>query len=275
MTITSVGYDGQIDEQGWASLSEELGAAYSVKSPDDLKVTVVPAVDRTISIGLGVGYGRGVQDTISGTPPTVQLPVVASGTRWDTIVAHRDWQPPGGLTTLVALTGTATQAVAASRLTNPGVTDDQLLALVQVTAGQQLPTAIVDLRTWSSKVVTASSLLALPDAPLGKEVVIDGARYRRQLDGTGNLAWVGIETTIQGFTSGVPNSAGYITCAYGKTFLAAPVPVVSNGSVGALMLAVGGMRTTGCDVMIYDPAGVVIKGGQARRIHWSVTGVLA
>lgn len=188
MTTSSVGYDGSISEVQWAGLSEALGGAYSVKGSGDWKVTTVPAVDRTVSIAAGTGYGRGVQDVL--TPAvTVQLPVVASGTRWDTIVAARDWQPPGGATMFIARTGTSSQLIAASRLTNPGVQDDQPIALVQVTAGVQLPTAIVDLRTWSSKVITANSLLALPDAGYGCEAVVAGIRYRREFDAVGTIVW--------------------------------------------------------------------------------------
>lgn len=188
MATTSTGYPtpATIDSVNWAKISESLGAAYSVAGDPDLKVTVTPGVDRTVTIDAGTGWGRGVQDVLS-PAVTVQLPVVASGTRWDTVVLRRTWGT--SLTTFVGLTGTATQAVAASRLTNPGVQDDQLLALVQITAGQQLPTAVIDLRTWSSKVYRAKSLLAFPNAPLGREVYVDGVRYRRELDATQTLVW--------------------------------------------------------------------------------------
>lgn len=182
------GFDGSITEVEFAQLARLLGAPYAADGPDDCKVTVVAGADRTVQIAPGTIYGHGVR-SVNDAPITVQLPVIASGTRWDLIAARRDWQPPSGTCVAVSVQGTAQTTLPAGREAEPGVLDDQPLALVQVTAGQTLPTKVVDLRAWPSKVITAASLLAVPDAPLGAEVVIGGRRYRRVIDSTQNLVW--------------------------------------------------------------------------------------
>jgi hypothetical protein len=47
------------------------------------------------------------------------------------------------------INGGATPVIPGGRQVGPGNIDDQPLALVQVTAGQTQPTAIIDLRTWA------------------------------------------------------------------------------------------------------------------------------
>lgn len=189
MTISSVGYDGTIDEVQWAGLTKMVGSPYAVGDYGHFAVTPVSGIDRTVSIAAGKAYGHGVLDTNSGAL-TVQLATLASGVRWDTIAIRRDWSPAGGTSTVVGITGTSSQVLASSLNANPGVLDDQPIALVKIVAGQQVPAAVVDLRTFPSKVITTSSLLALPDAPFGTEAVVGGARYRRELDATNSIAWV-------------------------------------------------------------------------------------
>ncbi len=142
---SSVGYEGTVDERGWARLSFHFGRTYGFGGQNHWRVQPVPGVDRTVRVTAGSGYGRGVLDTASDTD--IQLPPVASGSRWDTIVARRDWQPRPGTTTFEYVTGGTSQALAGGlNTTTPGVIDDQPLALVQITAGQTAPTAVVDLR---------------------------------------------------------------------------------------------------------------------------------
>lgn len=185
----SLGYDGTVSETQIARMAHNFGADYAVEGAADWKVTAVAGQDRTVAIAPGTGYGHFVRDTTDSIA-TIQLATITSGTRWDLIVCRRDWQPPGGVSTFEKVQGTSSKVIPSGRLVGPGVKDDQPLALVQVTAGQTLPTAIVDLRTWPSKVITASDLLALPNAALGTEAVVSGTRYRRELDNTNNVAWV-------------------------------------------------------------------------------------
>jgi hypothetical protein len=188
MAITSNGYDGTVDEVQWAKLASSLGTRDGVGGEGDLLVTAVAGLDRTVAIAAGTAYGHGILDTNSASF-NVQLTTLGSGTRWDTIVVRRDWQPPTGISTLTYVTGTATQAIAAAVNNNPGVISDQVLALVQITAGVQAPTAVVDLRTWPSKVVYATTLPAASRYAYGTVLLVNGQMYTRRTVAT-VPAWV-------------------------------------------------------------------------------------
>jgi len=145
MAIQSIGYDGSVNESQVSKWTQYLGRRAGVASSSAWTVTPVVGLDRTVRISAGVGFGDAIHDTVDATVD-VQLAPIASGTRFDTIVARRDWTPPGGTTVFVGLTGVTAQQVAAGLLSNPGVTADQPIALVQLTAGQTTPTSVVDLR---------------------------------------------------------------------------------------------------------------------------------
>ena len=188
MAITSVGYTGTVLDVGWSRQMAESGTRYGVAEPGDLKITTVSGQDRTVAIAAGVAHGVGIVDTLS-TPENVVLPVVSSGTRWDTIVLRRTWST--GVTVPMYLQGTAVQGIASGRLKNPGVQDDQPLALVQITAGQTLPTAVVDLRAWGGNggVYAASvDALAYLDTP-GSVVWVGETRYVREVAANGTTSW--------------------------------------------------------------------------------------
>jgi hypothetical protein len=150
LAFVSVGYDGPIDERQWAELIPSVGSSfYGVKGPQDLQVTAVAGAPMTVSVAPGTAWGMGVMDTELGNT-TLECDPIASGTRWDLIALRRDWQPTaGGPSSLAVVKGTATAGIPAARLNEPGVQDDQPLALVQWTAGKTNPTAIIDLRCWA------------------------------------------------------------------------------------------------------------------------------
>jgi hypothetical protein len=129
-------------------------------------------------------------------------------------VLRRNWST--GVSTLVVVAGTASANApqvlpsGVDLVLNAGL--DQVLALVQITNGQSLPTAVVDRRLQASKVFTAQSTSALPTASAalyGAEAVCPDGRYRC---GTfaGSPAWVktgaptvvtsGFAVTGSGFT---------------------------------------------------------------------------
>lgn len=150
MAIISVGYDGVINETQWADMIKKVGSCdYGVVDVNDWKVTAVTGADRTISVATGKGWGHGIFDEITANV-TLQLDSVSSGSRWDLIVMRRNWTGAGGLSTITKVNGTTAKEIPASRAIGPGVIDEQPIALVQVTAGQTQPTAIVDLRCWGS-----------------------------------------------------------------------------------------------------------------------------
>lgn len=150
MAIISVGYDGVINETQWADMIKKVGSCdYGVVDVNDWNVSIVTGADRTVSIAAGKGWGHGIFDEITANI-TIQLDTISSGSRWDLIVMRRNWTGAGGLSTIEKVNGSAAKEIPATRAVGPGVIDEQPLALVQVTAGQTQPTAIVDLRCWGS-----------------------------------------------------------------------------------------------------------------------------
>lgn len=186
MAINSYGYPGTINSIQWSKMSEELGGAYSVADTNDLAGSIVVGPDRTISIAAGTAFGRGVMDVVTAAVQ-VQLDTVATGSRWDLVALRRNWTT--NATTIVKVNGGGTATIPSGRLSGPGVQDDQPLLLVQITAGNTTPTAILDLRTWGSKLITAKSLIGIVDARYGDEAEVDGIRYSRTVDGTGAGIW--------------------------------------------------------------------------------------
>lgn len=190
MTITSIGYAGSVDEAAWAKIAASLGSTYGVQGPGDWQVTADPTGDRQVKIAIGSGHGRGIYDT-SDAVATVQLAAVASGTRWDLVYARRDWQTGVKATSFARTTGTATREIPAGRANNPGVQDDQPLALVQLTAGQSVPTAVVDLRCWAVNggVLAVDGLALWYLDAVGACVRIGDVEYMRTLDPNGTPVW--------------------------------------------------------------------------------------
>jgi hypothetical protein len=184
VTFISHGYDtttgNPYTEIAWADAHPYIGSSqYGVKAGSDWKVTAVSGADRTVSIAPGFGWGAGVTDKTTANE-TIQLDTITSGSRWDLIVARRDWTPTAGETKFMKINGGATKAIPGGRLSSAGNIDDQPIALVQVTAGQTQPTAIVDLRCWA----TNGGLVAKDDLvkgylnQLGTEIFINGIQWR-------------------------------------------------------------------------------------------------
>ncbi|MDQ1053167.1 hypothetical protein QE394_001095 [Arthrobacter sp. SORGH_AS 212] len=196
VAFTSYGYDTTVDkpygEAAWADAHPSVGTArYGVRSPLDWKVTAVAGQDRTVSINAGRGFGHGVTDkTVEND--TIQLATIASGSRWDLIVARRDWTPTAGMTKFEKVSGGSTAAIPGGRIVGPGNIDDQPLALVQVTAGQTQPTAIIDLRTWSGDggaIVANHDLVRSFLNSVGTRLQINGADWLRVVGANDTPEW--------------------------------------------------------------------------------------
>lgn len=144
MAITSKFYTGSVDHVEWSKAAGEVGSSfYGAEDLTSWAPSVVSGVDRTVRIGTGTIWGRGVRDT-KDTTSDVAIPSVSSGTRWDLIVARRTWGT--STTSVVRVQGTSTKGIPAGRTVGPGVVDDQPLALVKVTSGSTAITELVDLR---------------------------------------------------------------------------------------------------------------------------------
>lgn len=191
MAINSVGYPGSVDSIQWAKLADELGQRYGVADYNDWRVSPVVGPDRTVAIAAGTGFGRGILD-VNTAPVNIQLAAGtgAAGTlRFDLIVARRTWGATNA-TTFQAITGTSTPVVPAGRLSGPGDVDDQPIALVRITTGSTVPIIELDMRTWPSKISTATDTRALVDAVYGDQAIIGTTRYRRGFDSSNNPAWI-------------------------------------------------------------------------------------
>lgn len=279
MTITSVGYDGTVDEVQWARIAASLGADYAVLGNTDWQVTTVVGQDRTVQVAAGSGFGHGVLD-VNDAAVTLQLPVVASGTRWDLVVARRNWQPVGGTTVFAVVQGTASKGIPSGRLVGPGVQDDQPLALVQVTAGQTLPTAVVDLRAFPSKVITVGDLLALPAARLGTEAVVGTTRYRRVLDANSNPVWLAEPKlrgdvalgTLEGFTT---DRFEQLSVPFTRDCPTGRVSVSIDATGSASLAGLGGSVAAQLDgaggAILLEASAYHALAGQAGRLSYAVT----
>jgi hypothetical protein len=201
VTFTSHGYDtttgNPYTEIAWADAHPLIGSGtYGVRSGSDWAVTAVTGADRTVSIEPGFGWGSGVTDQTVANE-TIQLDTVTSGSRWDLIVARRDWTPTAGETKFMKINGGSTKAIPGGRLMTPGGIDDQPLALVQVTAGQTQPTAIVDLRCWANNggMVAKDELVKGYLNKLGTELYIGGVQWRYVPGANDVPEWVSSDTT--------------------------------------------------------------------------------
>lgn len=287
MSIVSIGYPGTIDAVEWASLAEELGAAYGVIGPDDWKVTVIVGPDRTVAVAPGTGFGRGIMDTNSAAV-NLQHASVGSGVRYDMICAHRNWSTPA--TTFTIVEGTSSPVIPSARDASPGTVDDQPLALVKITSGSTVPVIEADLRTWPSKVVAVNDLRALVDPKLGDEAVLEstGVRYRRVLDSVGSPVWqvtggliaTGAEGASKGATApegtplttvlrtwvGEPNGAGGV----GIGFPAFPNGIVlyhatsGDGSITSARTLLGNSGLGAWNGQVFDSSGNPVGSGLVR-----------
>lgn len=184
MAISSTGYPGTVDSVEAAVRDRFTGTPYGIDGKDDFAVSVLSAVDRTLTVAPGTAFGRHIVDVSDSTEQVGPLP---STEGWHLIVLRRTWGATNA-STLTYEAGTTTRAIPAGRNTDPGVIDDQMLALVHVVSGNIVPADTVDLRTWASKVITTDSALALSadDYSVGTEAVIGGQRWRfEDVNGTG------------------------------------------------------------------------------------------
>lgn len=288
MAITTQGYDGvahEIDEVGWAQISDSYGSTYSVAgldgAPDENagRVTTVSSAERTVAVSPLIAYGHGVRDRSDSTV-NVQLPAVTVGlARWFFVAVRRDWQT--NTTTISALPDAqVARVIPTQRLVNPGVQDDQPLALVQITGGQSIPTAVVDLRCWSGNGgVTAATVDALAYlGRLGSRVTVGDLTYTRILGSTGTPEWI---TSTADITYG-GNFVAQLNVSGGGT-LTFPVPfptectsvIVQSADGSSSLLPVVAMinaqkSRTGAGFVVRNHNGDVLTG--LRRFYYSATG---
>lgn len=193
--FTSYGYGGYVaSEASWSALAVSLGTEYGVVDAGDWKVTAVPSSDRTISVAVGKGWGKGVYD-VSSASVQKTLTTVSAGFRWDLVVLRRDTSGAGGSTSVVVIEGGATTAVAFGLRkafdTGDGTKDDQPLAVVRVDAGSTNITSIIDVRVWQANAgaVATSELVKSYLAKPGTQVLVGTDLWSRTINVAGTASW--------------------------------------------------------------------------------------
>jgi hypothetical protein len=194
VSIGSAGYDGTVDEVSWATLAAMVGSPYNLYDPADFAPSIGGAGARAVTIqpGKALGWGVLVTSTVAEVRNATSL---SSGVRWDTLVLNRKWGT--NASDLIIRAGTSSQALAAGVLHTPGTEDDQPIALLRIDGGSADIGAIIDLRTWSGKVLqlpqdpqAAPAGFAYPH-PAGQiGYTPDGHRWRAQDNGSGTVIWV-------------------------------------------------------------------------------------
>jgi hypothetical protein len=232
VSFTTTGYGNTYSSEGWATAHPTIGlATYGVRSPADWKVSAVPGQDRTVSIAAGRGFGGGVTDKTVDAE-TLQLDPVESGSRWDIVACRRNWGT--ATSSFSKVNGGPNMGLTLARESVIGNIDEQPLALVRVTAGEQVPSEIIDLRTWSGDgggIVAAHELVKSFLNKTGTRLNINGVDWVRRVGADGNPEWVDVsKTTLHGIGGALVGTAP------------------ANGS--------GVLIQTGTIVQVTDPAGL-------------------
>ncbi|MGP5219437.1 hypothetical protein [Arthrobacter rhombi] len=197
MAITSVGYDGTVDEiQFEKIMGYSAHSKYGVNSSGAFAASTVAGQVLQVKIKGNQGtfpaaaWTAGVVDLMD-TDETVQLEPATSGSRWDLITLRRDYQPPGGETAFAVVKGTGRKAIPA-RETNAGVLDDQPLWLVRVDAGKSTPSEYVDLRVWARNggCTANHDLVRSYMGFTGTQIEINGTLWLRRVGSKGTEEWM-------------------------------------------------------------------------------------
>lgn len=189
MTITSTGYHGTVDYADWAVMTSHMGAQYGVVGKDSYAVAVGSG-DRVVTVQPGTAQGQGIVDISDAVVNLTGAPV-ASGNRWDLVALRRDWNAGGGTSTLVLIQGGSAASIP-TRNTDPGILDDQPVALVRFSAGQTAAQEVIDLRVWHGDGGLAARHILVRDYldRIGSRIWINGITWVIGFDATGQPGWV-------------------------------------------------------------------------------------
>ncbi|EYR64681.1 hypothetical protein N866_07215 [Actinotalea ferrariae CF5-4] len=223
----------------WAAIAPHLGAEYGVVGEGDWRVTADTTGDKRVRIAPGTAFGVGVFDTLD-QEVTHTFDPISSGIRWDVLYARRSWSGGGGATTLYSAPATAAGNLPGTRVHNPGVLDDQPLALVQLTFGQTAPTQVVDLRVWQANGgATAAREQALQylTAP-GTEVWVGDTLWVRRVNASGVAEWLRDNTqAVRLFGRGEPLQGGTVDSSVKDFLIQSDAPSLTPGADGIVSVA--------------------------------------
>lgn len=295
MAFTSpYGFDGTVTEGAAAAdltvHPSEYGVGGFRGASSDCRVSIVSGVDRTVRVATGYAWGKGVSG-YNAASVDVQAGVIASGTRWDTVVLRRN--TADNTLTAMILAGTSTQAISASREVNfSDDKDDQPLALIRLVAGQSNVQEVVDLRCWAANgglYAVSTYALGYLTTP-GTAVQIGKTLWRRETAGTGTDSWVAYEAvggvsswlapTTWGLNYGTNSTAqtrriGDVTTMRGifkpqsgsvGAGRTGSVGVVAHAPTGARFFPAVGRVFDGTNYHLY-PAGLEVSGSGNVYLH--------
>ncbi|WP_163540842.1 hypothetical protein [Occultella kanbiaonis] len=224
MAVTgSVGYEGTVGYDTHARISSK-GARYTVGSRFDLRPTVKPGADRTITIAAGTATGYAIEDTLTETDVPFGTP--SSGTRYDMLVLRRTWAD--GPSAPVVITGGSSPLVP-SRMTGPGEVDDQPIVLVANGAGTSGFSIVADLRVLAGD----GGLTAVHERALdylgelaGTSVSIQGKQWDLVVSPTLAPSWRELDVT-RVMANTIRSSFASVT--YDSSWTASSMQVIRDG----------------------------------------------
>jgi hypothetical protein len=274
MAITSTFYTGAVDNIAWAKGSGRLGFSYVAHGASDCKVSAVSTGTRTVRVAVGSISGAGITDVNDATVD-IALPNVTSGSQWFMIVADRVWQTTNA-TSFTYIEGTATRQLP-PRTVDPGVRDQQPLALVRIQAGQTLPQEIIDLRVIGSNngvMVGFDELCLTYLTEVGTVVQIGDVEWTRTLSGAGVAQWTKRAPSLAG-------TIGYASAAYGAYSSSYPASIRYVADPDERVTLSGMVKRVGSTVSVgngaefqitaqlpadIQPRGVPVGGGRILAI---------
>jgi hypothetical protein len=153
MALTGIGYDGTVDELGFAQLMGLAGHRHMVRDRASFAATQVTG-QRQISLAPGQAYAPGVRVTNDAAIVVTFASPAANAGQWHLVVLRRNWD--SNTQTIETLTDATYTTTATSPLappstypsamnTNPGTRDDQPLYWAWVNASN-VTVLLVDLR---------------------------------------------------------------------------------------------------------------------------------
>lgn len=283
--MPTYGLTGAVSVPQYAVLAGQYGADYGVAGPGDWRVTAVSGANQTVSVAPGTGYGKGAidVDTVEATLSTTNP---GSGSRWDTVVRRRTWATDAA--EFLILAGTSAKAISAQRLVStpqaPAVQDDQPIALVRFTSGQQMPAEIIDLRCWHGNGgLVAASVEALGYLDrVGSHVHIQstGDDYVRALDAQQNPAWVLRYRAPYLQRAGVATFPSFLATQHQLTvplpaeFTVPPIvtaTLVTTGLATGIVATAYDVTRTSFKVQMFHTTSTASFTSDGRVIHWTAT----
>lgn len=187
--LVCTGYEtDSIGEGDWAQAMSVLGAPSTFAAWSHWRPYVGPGA-REVRFTVGTAYAGGVR--VVGSNASVTLPAASSGTATYLVCLRRTWGAGARNADIVALLMSGSSPV--GRATQPGVMDDQPLAIATVNAGSDTIASLQDVRTFVGYSTFAPTMTAAnlgSQTPGSRYTLADGTRYAGFVDSGGTWRMV-------------------------------------------------------------------------------------